>query len=299
MGVVFGSPLYPGSSAPVAWAGLSMTWTGWDGSVWSLSDEQFGTVMMPGVRGLNMPAITHYTSASPNVPGARWRGHTAEAREVFWPIQIYSDIGSVDWLARDRAFWKTMRPEKTGTWTVIQPDGRSRSLRLRFQDDGTQTFDTDPAIVGWTNYGITLTAEEPYWAGPSETRAWQAGGAAQFFPNLVISPGGALDTAQANNPGDVEVWPVWEIHGPVTNATIGVNGRNITIPFEIEAGEVLTIDTSPRVQTAMLGAVDRTEDLGVVDFAPLPPDQITPLSLSMTGTGTITVTVTPLYLRAW
>jgi hypothetical protein len=276
-----------------------MTWTGWDGSVWSLSDSQHGTVMLPGVRGLNMPGVTHYTTTNANLPGARWRGHTTDVREVFWPIQIYSNTGSVEWLARDRAFWKTMRPEKTGTWSVIQPDGQSRSLKLRFQDDGTQTFDTDPAIVGWTNYGITLQAEEPYWAGPSEIRSWTAGNAVPFFPNLTISPGGTLASAQIVNPGDVDIWPVWKIHGPSTTAQVGLNGRLITVPFTVNAGQVLTIDTSPRVQTAMLDGVDRTADLGTVDFAPIPADGTTTLSLSMTGTGSISATITPLYLRAW
>jgi hypothetical protein len=304
MGVVFGSPPSPPVSQPqVLWTGLDMTWTGWDGSVWDLSNPETGTVMMPGVRGFNMPPITHYLTPRATVPGARWRGHSVDVREVFWPLQVYSDAGSTAWIVRDRAFWKTMRPDKTGTWTVIQPNGVKRTLTLRFQDDGSQQYDTDPAIVGWTNYGITLAAEDPYWAGPTETGTWTQGTPSGFFATgsatLKISPGVTLATATLNNPGDVETWPVWEVHGPVDNASVGLNGRIINVPFAVPAGQVLTINTSPRVQTAMLNGVDRTADLGTVDFAPLPADQTTALSLNMTGTGTVKAHITPLYLRAW
>lgn len=298
MGIVFGAPYTP-PLPPVTWTGLDMIWTGWDGSVWHLAHAADGTVMMPGVRGLNTPPVVHYLASSAATPGARWRGHTVDTREVFWPIQIYSDLGSLDWLARDRAFWKTMRPDKTGTWTVIQPSGAQRSLTLRFKEDGGQTYNTDPALAGWNNYGITLQAEQPFWAGETETGGWGAAVPVGFFANKTISPGGTLASATLYNPGDVEVWPVWNIYGPVTAATVGINGRNITVPFTVAGGEVLTIDTSPRVQTAMLGGTDRTGDLTGIDFAPLPPGEVSSLTLSMTGSGRITATVTPLYLRAW
>ena len=297
-GIVFGEPFEP-PAPPVSWTGLDMTWTGWEGSVWQLSSPVDGTVMMPGVRGLTMPAVVHYTSTHASVPGARWRGHTVAAREVFWPLQVYTDAGSTEWLDKDQKFWRTMRPDKTGVWTVKRPDGQTRTLTLRFVDDGTHAYNIDPAICGWTSYGVTLTAEQPYWAGPTETGSWAGGSAPQFFPTLTIAPGGTLATAQLNNPGDVEVWPVWRIYGPCTNATVGLNGRTITIPFTLNDGEMLEIDTAPRAQTAMMGAVDRTGELTGVDFAPLPADQRTTLALSIAGGGRITATLTPLYLRAW
>ena len=298
-GIVFGDPLSP-PPAPFTWTGLDMTWTGWDGSVWNLSNGSDGTVMMAGVRGMNMPPVQHYTAEHAGTHGARWRGHTVQSREVFWPLQVYSDQGSIEWLERDRAFWKTMRPDKPGVWTVTRPDGQKRSLTLRFQDDGTQTYNTDPSLAGWSNYGITLMAEQPYWAGETETGSWVAGNAVQFFPNLTISPGGTLASAQLRNPGDVDAWPIWNVYGPTSSVTVGINGRNITVPFALLTGQVLTIDTSPRQQTAILdGITDKTAQLGVIDFAPLPADQISTLTLSVTGSGFVTATVTPLYLRAW
>lgn len=309
MGVVIGGYIAP-PAPPVLWVGLDMKWIGWDGSEWSLTNPSDGTVMLPGVRGMNMPPIIHHRAAHASLPGARWRGNSVDIREVFWPIQIYTNLGSQEWIEIDRAFWKTMDPTKTGTWVVVQPDGTTRSLKLRFVDDGTQTFEHDPTLEGWTNYGITMAAEQPYWEGSAISGLWQAGSQSPFFggtgaPAFTISPSNTLADATITNPGDVDSYVTWRVYGPVTSATVGVNGRNITIPFTIAAGDVLEIDTSPSGQIALMGplggplTIDKTPDLGDIDFAPLPAREQSSLSLAMSGTGSVVATFTPLYYRAW
>lgn len=266
--------------------------------------------MMAGVRGLTMPPVVHYTTSYASVAGARWRGHTVEARPVFWPIQLFHDAGSQEWVNRDRAFWKTMRPTKVGTWSVVQPSGEKRHLDCRFTDDAEQAFSHDPVMEGWSSYGINLSAEKPFWRSAPIRQEWTAGGAVPFFPptpgdGFTISPSATLDTATMRNPGDVDAYPVWEIHGPVTSAQVGVAGRNITVPFAVSDGQTLIIDTDPSAQTAtlydagMTNPVDKTMDLGDVDFAPMPADAVAPASLLVSGGGRIALVLTPLYLRAW
>lgn len=311
MALVFAVPYIP-TAPPRPWVGLEMTWTGWDGSVWDITRAAEGVCLMPGVRGLSMPPIVHYTTSYASVVGSRWRGHTVEAREVFWPVQVFSDVDSAGWVIRERAFWKTMRPDKTGTWTVSLPSGEKRHLDCRFVDDSGVAFDTDPVLAGWSNYGINMLAHHPFWRAAPIRREWTAGGAVPFFPaggggggGFTISPSATLDTATMLNPGDVDAYPVWEVHGPVTSAQVGVEGRNITIPFAVADGQTLIIDTDPTAQTAtlydagMTNPVDKTMELGTVDFAPMPADRNAPVSLLVSGGGRITLVLTPLYLRAW
>jgi hypothetical protein len=290
-----------------------MTWTGWDSSVWNLTSAAEGVVMMAGVRGLTMPPVVHYSTAYASVAGATWRGHTVDAREVFWPIQIYHDLDSAGWVDRDRAFWRTMRPEKTGVWTVRHPSGAERHLDLRFSNDGDVTYEHDPVLRGWSNYGITLTAEQPFWRAAPIKREWSAGGPLPFFPEgsgetYTISPSATLDSAAMPNPGDVDAYPVWEIHGPTSSAQVGVEGRNITIPFGVADGQVLVIDTAPTSQSATLydlvgeartNPVDKTAELGTANFVPVPADSVSSTSLLLSGSGKVSLILTPLYLRAW
>lgn len=309
MGVVFGALQAP-LNAPVEWTGLAMKWIGADGSEWTLSDATDGTVMMPGVRGMTMPPIIHHRAAHASVPGARWRGLHVDVREVFWPLQVYTGDGSDAWVEKDRAFWQSLDPQQTGTWIVTTPDGQSRSIKLRYSDDSQIAFDHDVVQDGWSTYGINLAAEQPFWEGDPIVGNWQATTPAPFFPasggpGFTISGGGNLTEAQISNPGDVESYVTWRIYGPVTSATVGINGRTITVPFTIAAGQVLEIDTNPTAQTAMQGpsggalTVDKTGQLTGIVFAPLPGKQISKLSLTVSGTGSVRATFTPRYYRAW
>jgi hypothetical protein len=305
MGVILGTQ-YTIPNPPAIWTGLEMKWIGTDGTEWSLSDASSGTVMMPGVRGLSMPPLVHHRAAHASVPGARWRGLHVDVREVFWPLQVYTGSGSQDWVEKDRAFWRSLDPQDTGTWVVVLPDGRTRSLRLRYTSDSDFTFDHDSVMDGWAVYGITLSAEQPFWEGEAITKSWAGSSVSEtgFFPagggpGFNISPSRTLNTASLTNPGDVDAYLVWQIHGPVNEATVGVNGKTISIPFSVPSGQVLQIDTNPNAQTAMQGSTDKTGQLTNITFAPLPAAKRSNLTLSVDGAGSISASFVPRYYRAW
>lgn len=284
-----------------------MVWTGWDGSVWDLTDPRAGVfVQGKGVEGLGMPTFQDWTGESPAVHGQAFRGYRVEPRSVFWPIYLYSDAGSVDWLALDRAFWRSLQPGKHGKWTLETPGGGRRSLSCRFVDDGRKAFQKDPAWRGWESYPVSLIADEnPFWTGDPVRRIWAQSNAVDFYggaakgPPLYIISGSQLSTAKITNDGDLEAWPVWTITGPLTSVTVGVDGATVQWTVTLLAGDILVIDTDPRVQSAWLNGVDVTDQLGTADFAPIPAGLERPLSLTMAGTGSVEASITPRYFRAW
>lgn len=290
-----------------AWGRLKVTWTGWDGTVWDLS-HPFGEsgvfLTKGGTRGLHMPPVQRYSDSSPGAQGSHWRGFRAEERDVFWPLYLYSEVGSEHWVAVDRAFWATMRPDKTGVWSVTTPGGGTRTLRCRWVG-GDDSSTHDPTHYGWAVYGVNLVAEQPYWEGKPDRRTWKTANGVDFFnaaaaPPFRISPGSTLASARMRNPGDVEAYPVWTVTGPTTSVEVGVGGRIIEVPIELGEGETLTIDTRPTEQYAWdQSGADRTSDLGAVDFAPIEPGASVELSLDMVGTGSVSAEITPLYYRAW
>lgn len=171
--------------APVEpWQRSSMLWTGWDGSVWDLTDPDAGVfVQGKGVEGLSSPTHQSWTGESPAVHGQFFRGYRVEPRPVFWPVHLYSDVGSAEWLALDRAFWRSLQPGQHGTWTVETPGGGKRSLSCRFVDDGRHSFEQDPMFRGWASYGVSLVADDPFWTGEPVRRTWSQGPAASDFYN--------------------------------------------------------------------------------------------------------------------
>ena len=281
-----------------------MRWVGWDESVWDLTGDASGVRLMPGVRGLGPVKHTHWRSQSPAVAGSRWRGAVADARDVFWPLFLFNDQGSREWVEYDRAFWRTLDPRKTGTWVVELPDGSTRSLTLRFEDDSQPEWELDPILAGWTTYGIRLTADDPFWAGETVRRSWQEQARRDFLPaaageGYYVSSGSTLGSATLTNPGDVDAHVKWTVRGPFSSVSVGVGGALVTAPITAVEGQTLVIDTDPAVQAAFLDGTDVTAQLTSAEFGVLPPGEAVPLSLTMAGTGIISAEFTPRYLRAW
>ncbi|GAA1436286.1 hypothetical protein GCM10009616_35700 [Microlunatus lacustris] len=310
------------------WTSCTHRWTSGDLS-WDLTGNDrgrslSGIFLMPGVRGMNMPPIQHHRRKSASVAGSLWRGFTTDERDVFWPLEIYAHAGSQAWIDYNRSFWSTMRPDRTGVWSVTQPgdgstEGETRNLTLRFENDGDPAEDIAPELMGWAEYGITMKAEQPHWAGPPITRFWdQSGGLVNYYgggpvdqpglgPPFVTTPGRSMATARISNPGDVAGLPIWTITGPCTTVQLGVGDRLISVPFGLQAGEWLRIDTARTDRRAMFGTgipmpgvgVNRTRDLGAsTRFGEVPPGQSVPLSIAMDGAGRVDMQLIPLYYMA-
>ena len=324
--VVYGTPYQPPAPSPPAWSRLPMTWTA-KGVQWSLSNPESGLFLLPGVRGLGSVRTDRHVTTSPGAAGSRFEGVSVLDREVFWPVHIYHDTSSIDWMLRDREFWRGMDPSDTGVWTVTHPDGAHRSLTLRFTSDGDHTSSGDPVLRGWETYGITLVAESPYWEGAPVVKAF-AGTAPPppFFepdgPQVVnIAPGYSVSNAAMDNPGDVESYPRWFIEGPATSAAVGVGGVVVDVPFEVVDGKTLVIESDPDsigatlydiapsgegmkpservIGVDLINPVDMTADLGEADFAPIPAGSQVPLSLTLVGLGKVEALLPTLYRRPW
>jgi hypothetical protein len=282
-----------------------MTWRGWDGSEWVLSKPSSGVFLTrKGVEGMGSPTHQEWVDESPAVHGQRYRGHRVQPRPVFWPVYLYSDAGSADWVQLDRAFWRSLQPGKHGVWTVATPGGGRRSLSCRFVDDGRHAYEMDPTFRGWAAYGVSLIADNPFWTGEPARRTWAQSNATDFYgggtaPVFNISSGSQLSTAKMTNEGDLEAWPVWTIRGPLTSVTVGVDGATVQWNVELLQDDTLVIDTDPTIQSAWLNGDDVTDQLGTADFAPIPAGLELPLSLTMAGTGSVEATITPRYYRAW
>lgn len=306
-------------------AGVGLSWTGWDGSEWALTDPDSGRFLMPGVRGLLMPDFTRHSSSSNFVAGSRHRGSSVQDRECFWPLHEFSDAGSADFLKWNRAFWKTLDPDREGTWRTHLPDGGSRSLRCRFlkSDD---VLDNDPVLRGWQSTGITLLADNPYWRGEPVRRSWGQPELRNYYVTAedrttygyaddvihYLSPGGSLGTASITNDGDVPAYPVWTVVGPTTSVSFGVDGAVVSVPFAIPAGKAVRLDTDPvngqvlwfgdwsEDHFAVTSPVDRTADLVPSSkFVAVPAGEDRGLSITMTGTGTVIAELIPQFRRGF
>ena len=309
------------------WLGLPMRWEGADGSEWELTDRSRGVYMRPGVRGLNMPQYDRYSSTAALVPGSRHKGSRALDREVFWPLKVWTDKGSVEWMRFDRAFWDSFDPDAEGRWVVTHPDGATRYLRCRFVEVDDD-FGKNPIRRGWAEYKIRMLADSVFWRGETQKEAFRPPDPRNFYVTEAdraqygyaadvieyLSPGGSLDSATFRNDGDVPLYPVWTALGSVQNVSFGPEGGSIIIPFEIPDGFATRIDTNPADPNArvlwygqwnatsqtIVNPVDRTAELNpATRYMPIPKGQSQKLNIQMTGVGTVIVEGVAQYRRAW
>lgn len=296
----------PGAAPQVpkeAFSPLMHEWVGCNGNAYDLNDWASGVMLdNRGVEGLHNPKITKFTSRSKSIPGKRLRGWRAEEREVFWPLHIWSDTSSEEWLARFTAFFDTIHPGKEGTWKVTSSRG-TRSLRLSGVFDESHAYTLDPHLEGWGTYGVKLEAVQPYWAGETVTTPWfTVGEQVRFIPETLApsfhrSPMSTISGAKITNPGDVPAYPFWDIQGPWESLHAGVDGRVVNV-FPLAEGDVMRLDTDPRRITATLNGTDVTEELGFQRFAPVQPGANVALDVAAVGTGRVRASLTPLYFRA-
>ena len=290
-----------------SWSSASHTWSAWDGSQWDISGGTDGVVLQSGVRGMHMPPVQRYSTRAPSVAGTLWRGGVTDERTVFWPMRVFSGDGSQAWVEKNRAFWRTLHPDYTGIWTVTQPSGDWRRLRLRFTEETDDADDLSPELQGWALYGVNLVAEQPYWQGPTVTRTFTSVTGQNYYggdsgggygPPFYITPSDTFASAQVTNDGDVETWPTWTINGPTTSVSVGIAGQTITFPMTLTAGQWVKINTEPTDQVArdQTGA-DRSAELTNVAFRPIPTGTVS-LELTMFGSGSVTVSFTPKFYRA-
>lgn len=291
------------------WKSCQHTWTGWDGSVWDLSGGTNGVVLAAGVRGMHAPPIIRYATKTASRPGSLHRGNNTDERDVFWPTRVFNDTGSQAWIEHNRRWWSTLDEDTTGLWSVIQPSGEKRSLRLRFTGETDDADDISPELVGWALYGIQLVAEQPFWMGEPVVRRFESAEAPEtyyggssgggFGPDYYVMRGSTLDTATISNDGDVPTAPIWRVNGPSTSAQVGLDGHLVTFPITLAEGEWLALDTDASSQVVYdQDGNDRTGELGLDDFWDIPKGASVPLSLDIVGGGSIEVTVVPKFKRA-
>lgn len=325
----------PGPGIPVAadlWPGIESTWTGWDASVWDLLGGTSGVWLLPGVRGLGAMQHERYTSSSPAVAGSRYLGHRDLERGPYWPLAVFSDAGSAEWIELDRALWRTLQPGRTGVWTVRQPDGASRALRCRFVS-AEDALPRDPTAAGFVTYGIYLAAEDPYWSGELVSRLFRASDPLPFHSApgdsfvVRISEGSLEAGATIPNLGDVDAYVEWWLTGSET-ATLGVGDRVVTVPFEVLPGKMLVVTSDPtsreaiqidapplapdggpqslEAQRAWVDAhlpsgANRTKELAPgAKWGKVAPSAAALLSIALTGeNAAVRATIVPRYYRAW
>ena len=99
----------------------------------------------------------------------------------------------------------------------------------------------------WNRWVISFQCPQPYWERDQEVsfiigEEPTGRGLLPELTKLKVSSGQVLGEVTINNVGDVPSYPKWTILGPITNLSISNGVQGFTIPSEIEADVLITVD---------------------------------------------------------
>lgn len=283
---------------------------GCDGTTWDLLDRTSPVTLTAGLGGLHLPKASHRWSSTAARPGRTWKGAVLDARTFTMSVLVGDPQPPFrtgdDWRELDGQFWAALSHEESATLVV----NGERSLNVRLDDDNDTDFPKDPALIGKAVYDIALVADRPEWLGATVTRSFDVtpAASANYYgatkgPPFTISAPAIGRTASISNIGDLPAYPVWRIVGPATTAEVGVGDSILTIPFALQAGEQVIIDTER--QTIVSGSGENLwprMGFASLDFAPVPSGGQVPIAIGLEDSGAtslIEITLTPRFRRAW
>lgn len=299
--VVRGMPYVPPPPPIPDWRGYAHTWIDHTGRRWPLTDEDSATLLLPGVKGLDDPETDLHLVEHAGVAGSRYRGSRTLARTVVWQVMVETGKSSIEWLQLARDFKAAFRPDRTGTWEAVAPDGQRRYLKCRLRSKA-HVYEYDPAFAGYAVYDIEMVAEDPYWRGDPIKKSWTG-----TVPRGLIPPKGeplvpldfgssaTFEGASIPNPGHVAAWAQWTLTGPLEDVRLRVAGGELGCP-DLAEGQVLTIDTDRRASSIRLDGQRARRLIRPWDPRAIPPGGQAPVEIEVSaGTGHVDLSIIPRY----
>ena len=224
---------------------LAISLTGANGDTISL-DNNLNYILAAGVRGFGIPT-TEVRIAPSAGDGGYFRHSKRAVREIDLPITIIgTDRGDVEAKLRRLA---ALLNVKNGATTVnaTYSDGTAYALSAYYRG-GAETVFGDTAGSTFCQWMITMQAPNPFWLSATPVSFVVGSGSTGrgLLPKLTkmrVSSDQTLGVVTANNTGDVDAFPIWQIRGPITNLVISNGTQSFSYPGTIAGGATVTVNT--------------------------------------------------------
>lgn len=234
--------------------GPHVTWTPAGGDEVILSESAGDFILLRGVMGVDMPTEQQFETPVAGGDGSILNHARADVREVMLPIRVRPALHLEDRERLRRQLVRAFdRRRGAGVLTWQLPDGSRRHLTCTYVSGLESGVEGHRGALRHTAYQVVLRAHDPYWFGDEKSVDFAVGPGGNFYPiPFTISPSITTGDSTVTIDGEVEVWPVWELRGPMTSATLRhrATGQALVLSPGLTSGQTLTIRTDPRTPPA-------------------------------------------------
>lgn len=255
---------------------------GVNGETFTLSSDQpEGSLWLAqGAKGLDMLPWDIQVDQYPALDGEFPRAVRGSAREIFLPITIYGRTRP-ELVAAKRQLLRAFNPDRflTSMAKVVvaepAPEGGyedEREIEVYYASGMEGDEGTDTNGLTWVRYGLVVRSTDPFFRDREDTvqQFFTFSSVSPFFPPdgepflsqdgvsggfHLSAPPVPTNAITVVNHGDVRVYPVWTIQGPIPADTPFNLVREATpynpqqvlqiVSLPLDEGETATIDTRP------------------------------------------------------
>jgi hypothetical protein len=219
-----------------------------------------GLQMIRGASGLiGAPPVRVRREYVPGLPGAVSRQMIHDVKSVEIPLVGLAG-GYVEMMTLVRRMILMMDPvTNDGVLRYISKDGRVSELSAQVTG-GIEVDSLGEMGPNGQAFRISLEAVDPYWYSSVRSKTFEVESdtpASWFpFPDLVLGASSVIGEVILNVESDVPTWPTWTVVGPGRNLALSNLSLNppqllaMDDSAELQAGQVIQIDTRPRGETA-------------------------------------------------
>jgi hypothetical protein len=219
-------------------------------------DGSAGVAELVGRSGFGLAPAQLVSDPVPLQPGARLRQVNVQPRPILLPLFVQGSTPAEFRQRRDAVAQWFSPTRGDGRLQHTRPDGTVREVVCRCQQ--LDWAENEQSATPLSQDAVaTLVAHDPYWYSTIDALSTYTLGAPAgnfltnpFFP-LNLSNATVLAHALITNPGDVDAWPVWTIHGPGDDPSLinGTTGERITLFSHFIIGQTVVIDTRPGIKS--------------------------------------------------
>lgn len=199
--------------------------------------------LLRGLEGRGAPAVSHRLEDMPNRPGSVLWSTRHQTRRIVIPILFAGADTAVRSALRSWAY-KLNPTRGAGKLRVYTLDGLVREIGAVYAGGMELVEDT-----AWSQLAaVEFVCPDPYWQSTTDatatatvvvaTQSWFPLFPIEFMANSVSL------SVVATNTGDVPVWPVITLTGPMASATITntTTGLSLTLTQGLSAGQSAVLD---------------------------------------------------------
>lgn len=258
---------------------LNYSLTGANGDTITFDYDNY--VLNAGFRGHGIPNTQVRIDESAG-PGGVWRFSKRGVREIDMAVTVLgTDRADVETKLRRLA---RLIQDNSGPTilTAEYSDSTSLTLGVHYTTGAESQWGSDEGLI-WCKWVLSFKAPQPYWESTtiesfSVTTGNTGRGLLPELSKLKVTSSQAIGVITVNNTGDVPVYPVYAIRGPVHDLYISNGIQSFSFNTDVLAGETITVDTAN-------GTV--VDDTGANRYSILnPAPKLFPL---LPGTSSITV----------